>query len=212
MQTLDPRVAAGKTFTRIHQLVIVTDRHGRLVAVGVVGKMNQNVCMAVTGSPEPELVLKARWSGLIPEVGHYLRAPKRPKAAYRIRKIRVTGSELSYSTIEMRVVRVNLPLPNRAVVHPWRWRRRGKNWGFKAPESGETFSSLCDRQRGLLRDLVAAGRWVRPQELGGSNSSYHYAALCLLVKKGLVSRRRPSERPRGKFFYKATPIGALHVQ
>jgi len=212
MQILAPQVATGKVFTRIGQLVIVTDRQDRFVAVGVVGKMNQNVCVTVSGEPDPTMVFKARWSGLIPEAGDYLCAKRRAKAAYRIVKIRVTGSEMSYSTIEMRVTRVSLPLPKRAVVHPWRWCNGGKNWGAKAPVDAETYNLLCERQLGLLRDLAARGGWVTPRQIGGSNSSFHYASLCLLYKKGLVARRRPSGRPRGKFHYMVTPTGAAYVQ
>lgn len=207
-------LATGKslTRTRLCQLLIVTDDDARLVAVGVVGKDNQTVNVTFVGE-RTTMILRARWTGDRPSIGEYVMSKYRPRSAYRIVDVRVTGRTAEHTSIELRVERVDLPLldPD-AVVHPWRWDPRGKNAGVKGSIDVKTSSALCDRHREVLTALVRLGDWVRPHDVGGTGGSYHYASLTRLVAKGLVERRvrvRDTRLPpdRYSYEYRATDLG-----
>lgn len=203
-------LATGKTFTRtrVCQLLIVTDDDARLVAVGVVGKDNQTVNVAIVGE-RATMILRAKWTGDRPRIGEYVMSKVRPRSAYRIVDVRVTGQTAEYTSIELRVERVDLPLSlsPAEVVHPWRWDPRGKNAGVKGPIDVKTIPVLCDRHREVLTALVEFGDWARPQDLGGSDGSFHYATLCRLVAKGLAERKVRGGITRDMYVYRATDLG-----
>lgn len=211
---MHPSLATGNSnnIHRICQLLIVTDRYERLVAVGVVGKDNQRVNVAMVGE-RPTMILRARWSNAMPVRGDYIRSTYRPRCAYLIEEVRCTGRTADHAHLELLVVRIDAGMvPADAVVHPWRWDPRGKNAGRKTSLDSRVVPVLCDRHREVLAKLVAHGRWCRPRDLGGVGGSYHYATLCRLVAKGLVEQRvrvRAEKLPpdRYSYEYRATDLG-----
>jgi len=209
---MTPSLATGKPLvrTRLHQLLIVTDEEARLVAVGVIGKDNQQVNVALAGEPDT-MILRARWNRSLPMRGDYVMSPSRARRAYRIVDSRVTGQTGEHERLELRVARVDLPLPRGAVVHPWKWHPRGDNAGVKTPLDSRLIPALCDRQRVLLANLVAFGGWARPRDIGGGDGSHHSAMLASLIGKGMAERKERGGRTRMSYLYRATDLGRSHV-
>ncbi len=84
------------------------------------------------------MILRATWTGPVPHVGDYLMSQYRARSAYRVVAIR-TGNEVTWDSerraerthLRLEVLRCELPVPDGAVIHPWKWDARGKNTGVR---------------------------------------------------------------------------------
>lgn len=119
-------LASGKVQIQVFgRLFVVADDLGKLLAVGVYSygrRQRVQVTMSAVGANPPVTTLRARWRGAMPKPGDYLLSPYRARSAYRILSAPERGTR-----IRLRVQRVDLPLPDGAVVHPWRWDPSGKD-------------------------------------------------------------------------------------
>jgi hypothetical protein len=141
-------LASGNlTAHALGRLLVVTDHVGHLLAVGIYRRRRRRedvrhrpeVTFSTVYDRGPTMILRARWMGPLPKVGEYLMCRHRARGAYRIEAL-PRSSMVGWDTkarsevrdLRLAVERVDLPLPRGAVVHPWRWDRRGKNTGVSS--------------------------------------------------------------------------------
>jgi len=140
-------LASGNmTASVLGRLLVVTDHEGRLMAVGIYRCRRQRrderhrpkITFSTVYDRSPTMILRARWAGHLPKVGEYLMSQYRARSAYQIVAIRPSqfvdwDPEIrrEVRNLRLEVLRVDLPLPPAAVVHPWKWDSRGKNTGVR---------------------------------------------------------------------------------
>ena len=80
-----------------------------------------------------ETVLRARWAGPPPRAGEYLMAPSRARHAYRVLRVHVIGSRVTWDAenkVEVRRLLLGVEriepgkVPKAAKVHAWHWDKR----------------------------------------------------------------------------------------
>ncbi len=143
-------LASGNlTATTLGRLIVVTDHGGHLLAVGVyrhrrrrpgdVRRHRPVITFSTVYDRGPTMILRARWPGPLPRTGEYLKSQCRARSAYRVVRT-LTCRHVTWDAATKREVRdvrivverVDLPLPEGAVVHPWKWDDRGKNTGARS--------------------------------------------------------------------------------
>lgn len=74
---------------------------------------------------------RAKWHGPLPEIGDFLRSPKRPRFAYRIVGITnqvAAAEDVTYATFTLDRVPHD-QVPPEATIHAWRWDPRRRKRG-----------------------------------------------------------------------------------
>lgn len=110
----------------------------RVEAVAVFSREHGKFLVMSLGESMPRLdTMNARWTGRLPKVGEYLKVERAARCAYRIvRDVREHNvipedrDDDEMVDIAICVERVELPVPEGAVVYPWHWSRPGKNRGW----------------------------------------------------------------------------------
>jgi hypothetical protein len=141
-------LASGNlTAHALGRLLVVTDHEGRLLAVGVYRRRRRQgpgrqhrpeITFSTVYDRSPTMILRARWTGPAPKIGEYLMSQHRARRAYQIVEVSApshvgwdTEARKEVRQLRFEVLRVDLPLPPAAVVHPWKWDSRGKNTGVR---------------------------------------------------------------------------------
>lgn len=119
------------TYHRVGHLFVVTDVHGRVIAVAVFDRTNKTFVMSDVRDPPPSTTLNAEWTGAMPSAGDYLQSSMSERCAYMIVEDPCTDhlSEVRDLRVPVRIVlavaKVQLPLPSAAKVYVCTWGDRG---------------------------------------------------------------------------------------